>query len=199
MSTVNATEIAEEDHWRVITYRMLARILASAPDSSVLQILQSVEIKSTDTAITQAWSKLAQIARHTKLKHIENEYNRLFIGFTNGEVVPYASRYLTGYLMEKPLAKLRQDLIQHGIQRQHSVFEPEDHIAALLEAMSLLIESSDNFQWAFLNRHLLTWAQQFFIDLQKADSAKFYHPVGLLGHAFMELESTHFSIQNTHQ
>ncbi len=190
-----AADIAEEDQWRVITYRLLARLLAAAPDQSVIQILQALEIQAAETALTNAWYALSQASINANLQQLEQEYNALFIGFTSGEVIPYASRYLTGFLMEKPLAKLRQDLINSGIQRQQAVCEPEDHIAAVFEAMSLLIESADDAQWTFLNQHILPWAQQLFKDLQQANSAQFYHPVGQLGSAFVALESTLFSME----
>ena len=195
MTTDKQADISEEDQWRIVTYRLLARLLAAAPDESVIQVLQGIEIQAAKTALTTAWSALAQVSLDADLELIKQEYNALFIGFTSGEVIPYASRYLTGFLMEKPLAKLRQDLIQSGIQRQQAVCEPEDHIAALFEAMSLLIESSDDTQWVFLNQHVLPWAQQLFKDLQQANSAQFYIPVAQLSEAFIALESTLFTMK----
>ena len=56
-----------------------------------------------------------------------------------GELVPFASYYRTGFLNEKPLAKLRGDMARLGIARAESVKEPEDHIAALCEMMAGLI------------------------------------------------------------
>ena len=194
----NPAEIAEEDQWRVITYRLLARLLAAAPDESVMQMLQAIEIQTAETDLTKAWCALAQVSIEVDLEQLEQEYNVLFIGFTSGEVVPYASRYLTGFLMEKPLVKLRQDLILAGIQRQPSVCEPEDHIAAVFEAMSLLIESADDAQWTFLDKHIMSWAQQFFKDLQHAQSAQFYRSVAQLGEAFVALEATLLSMEHNH-
>lgn len=193
-STAN---IVEEDQWRVITYRLLARLLAAPPDASVLQMLQAIETQAAETALTKAWYALAQVSIDADLEQLEQEYNALFIGFTSGEVIPYASRYLSGFLMEKPLAKLRQDLIQSGIQRQQSVCEPEDHIAAVFEAMSLLIEFAEDTQWSFFKKHIQPWAQQFFKDLQSAQSAQFYGPVGQLGEAFVVMEATLLSMEQT--
>jgi TorA maturation chaperone TorD len=190
-----SADIVEEDQWRVITYRLLARLLAAAPDEAVMLMLQAIEVQELETALSKAWNALAQVSHNVEIEKLEQEYNTLFIGFTSGEVVPYASRYLTGFLMEKPLAKLRQDLIKSDIQRQPKVCEPEDHIAAVFEAMSLLIESADDAQWNFLKEHILPWAQQFFKDLQHANSAQFYTPVAQLGEAFLVLEATLFSME----
>ena len=191
----NAITIAEEDQWRLLSYRLLARLLAAAPDQAVLDMLQTVNSQTTETNISQAWRSLAQAARETDPALVKQEYHALFIGFTSGEVIPYASSYLTGFLMEKPLARLRQDLLDCSIQRQQSVCEPEDHIAAVLEAMSLLIESSDQRQWAFFSRHLQPWSRRLFSDLREAPSASFYQPVAELGAAFIELETMLLSLE----
>lgn len=196
MSAGKRLDIAEEDQWRMLTYRLLARLLAAAPDQSVLDQLQAVDIQKPETDLSKAWHTLGKTAAQTKLTQVEQEYNALFIGFCSGEVVPYASRYRTGFLMEKPLARLRQDLIEYNIQRQHSVYEPEDHIAAVFEAMSLLIESGGRQQWTFFSRHIQPWSYALFTDLQHAASAQFYLPVSQLGRAFIELETTLSTIEH---
>ncbi|MCH9699401.1 MAG: molecular chaperone TorD family protein [Gammaproteobacteria bacterium] len=186
--------IAEEDRWRLITYRLLARLLASAPDALLLEHITINKDCQSNSEIIMSWNQLAGSARQRPLLHIQQEYQTVFIGLTSGEIVPYASRYLTGHLMEKPLAVLRQDLQRLGIHRQDDVNEPEDHISALLETMSLLIESGDDFQWIFLEKHLLCWTNQLFNDLLAADSARFYRHVAAFGQAFMSLETTQLSM-----
>jgi TorA maturation chaperone TorD len=52
------------------------------------------------------------------------EYQDLFIGLARGELVPYGSYYLTGFLHEKPLSKLRQDMARLGVEREDGVAEP---------------------------------------------------------------------------
>ena len=78
----------------------------------------------------------------TTTHQADREYHALFIGVGRGELVPFASYYLTGFLNERPLAVLRQDLARLGAVRSESVKEPEDHIAALCEVMAGLIEGS---------------------------------------------------------
>jgi TorA maturation chaperone TorD len=46
---------------------------------------------------------------------------------------------LTGFLKDKPLAKLRNDMKEIGIELAENVKEPEDHIASLFDMMSGLI------------------------------------------------------------
>ena len=54
------------------------------------------------------------------------------VGVGRGEILPFASYYLTGFLKDKPLAKLRNDMKEIGIELAENVKEPEDHIWAQL-------------------------------------------------------------------
>ena len=127
-----------------------------------------------------------------------DEYLALFIGLGRGEVVPYGSWYMTGFLMEQPLARLRSDLAELGIERQEGVREPEDHAAALCDAMALLISGDDPapvaLQSRFFARHMEPWMGKFFRDLQQAPSARFYRAVGQLGEQFMDVETRAFGM-----
>ena len=144
------------------------------------------------------WESLKLSATTTNPSTLEDEYHELFIGLGRGEVVPYASWYLTGFLMEKPLAVLRGHLEELGIERQEGVFEPEDNAAALCECMSMIItnrgEIDFNRQRAFFEDHIEPWLGQFFIDLKEARSASFYRAVGQLGEEFIRLEKRYFSM-----
>src|SRR5690606_34244937 len=110
------------------------------------------------------------------------EYFELFEGVGRGELLPYASYYLTGFLNERPLAQLRSDLGRLGLERAEGHFEPEDHLGTLCEVMSGL--AAGRFDVApgedehFFVRHLLPWAERFFTDLEQARSARFYRTVG---------------------
>ena len=128
---------------------------------------------------------------------IEDEYQDLFIGLGKGEVVPYGSWYLTGFLMEKPLSDLRDDLNRLGFERNESVLEPEDHAAALCEVVSLMITENTDLavQNDFFQTHMASWMGRFFKDLTDARSAIFYKALGRFGSAFIAFESDYFSMQ----
>ena len=115
-----------------------------------------------------------------------------------GELLPYASYYLTGFLHERPLARVREDLERLGIERAGSSREPEDHIAILLEVMAGLargdFEADFSEQARFFERHLKPWAARMFADLEMSQSANFYHAVGRVGRIFIELESEAFAL-----
>ena len=120
----------------------------------------------------------------------------------DGELQPYASCCLTGFLYERPLANLRGDLLELGVVRRADVHEPEDHIAALCETMAGLItgkfgSSADlSRQRKFFERHIGGWAPRFFEDLERAKSARLYMPVGMIGRMFMEIERVAFSMDD---
>ena len=186
----------EQSLLRLEIYGMLAHLLRKAPDENVLNWLAELDVENAQyqsTEMAAAWPLLKLAAQKANLIAVEEEYQELFIGIGRGELVPFGSWYLTGSLMEMPLAHLRRDLAQMGFQRDESVKEPEDHIAALLEVMAMLVEEGDeHLQKSFFNRHIATWFETFCADLKAADSAVFYCAVGELALQFLTVEKTRF-------
>jgi len=184
--------LAEEDVLRADLYGMLAQLLASPPSQDLLDRAAALSGDASD--LGQGVSALARVAGATTPGAAVREYNALFIGLGRGELVPYASYYLTGFLSGRPLAVLRGHMGQLGIERATGVKEPEDHIATLCEIMAGLIRGtygdplSVADQHAFFNTHVATWAGHFFTDLEGAETSVFYAPVGKIGRAFMEIE-----------
>ena len=193
------TEIPEEDILRADLYATLARLLAAPPDQGLIDMAAGLSGDASD--LGQGIASLATVAKSMSAKAVEREYNALFIGLGRGELLPYASYYLTGFLNEKPLARLRGHMAQLGIERNPDVKEPEDHIATLCEIMAGLIRGtygdpmSVDDQHAFFNTHLATWAGHFFTDLEGAEGSVFYAPVGKIGRAFMEIEIEAFRME----
>lgn len=186
---------SEEQAWRADTYALLARLLAAPPDSELLERLGTLESEG-DTAMERALTTLARAARATDARSVAEEYQALFVGVTHGELMPYGSWYLAGFLMEKPLASLREDLHLLGLARQDGVTEPEDHAAALLEAMALLAAAADLRQWAFAREHVFSWLPRFFRDLNQAPAAVFYRTVAGFGAGFLDTEQGLFELEN---
>lgn len=130
-------QIAEEDRLRADLYNFLGVLLSGPPDEMLLS--QTAGLSGDEGELGQAITTLARMAKVTKPKTVESEFNKLFIGLGRGELLPYASYYLTGFLNEKPLATLRQDMSRLGLARADNVFEPEDNIASLMEMMGAKI------------------------------------------------------------
>lgn len=183
---------------RANTYSLLARLLRAVPESELLEVLASIESadKERQSGFGLSWHLLKLNAGRARPSELDDEFHDLFIGLGHGEVIPYASWYRTGYLMDKPLARLRHDLRQLGIERQQQVSEPEDHIAALCEAMAMLIDNGSSLeaQQAFYRNHLHGWLARCFRDIEQAPSARFYKAVGQLGQHFVQLEQRYLDV-----
>ena len=121
------------------------------------------------------------------------------MGVGRGELVPYASYYLTGFLHERPLANVREDLGRLGLERSESLFEPEDHVAILCEVMAGLCDrrfgAEAGADQPMFERHLRPWAARFFADLEVSPSARFYRHVAVIGRLFMEIEAEAFEME----
>lgn len=191
-------DIADMDRARADLYNFLGVLLARAPDEMMLA--QTAGLSGDDTDLGQAIGALARVAKVSKPKAVATEFNTLFIGLGRGELLPFASYYLTGFLNEKPLALLRQDMAARGMKRADTVFEPEDSIASLMEMMGALIlgrfgPAADlPEQQAFFAKHIAPWAAHFFADLEAAKGSVFYAPVGTVGRVFMAVEAEAFRL-----
>lgn len=191
--------VSQEDELRANAYGLLGNLLARVPTGDLLNRLKAIEVAEADQGnnMAAAWRMLAMAAERTTQEAVDEEYHALFIGIGRGELVPYASWYLTGFLMERPLAQLRQDLKVLGFERQDEVKEPEDHAGALMEIMYMLILDAGigaHEQKRFFDRHLDPWIGKFFEDLQDAKSAGFYSAVGVLGSQFIEVEKQYLAM-----
>ncbi|MCB2134510.1 MAG: molecular chaperone TorD family protein [Rhodobacteraceae bacterium] len=190
--------IAEEDRLRADLYGFLSALLAAPADKDLLA--QSAALTGDDTPLGRSIATLAKLAAVTGPESVEREFNTLFIGLGRGELLPYASYYMTGFLHEKPLALLRRDMAALGISRAPNVFEPEDNIASLLEVMAGLITgrfgdpATVARQRDFFNRHIAPWAPHFFTDLEGAKGSVFYAPVGAIGRHLMDIEREAFRL-----
>ncbi|MEX0348137.1 MAG: molecular chaperone [Paracoccaceae bacterium] len=196
MDAAQDIQITDMDRARADLYNFLGTLLAGPPDDMLLS--QTAGLTGDDTELGQAIGTLAKLARVTKPKAAETEFNKLFIGLGRGELLPFASYYLTGFLNEKPLALLRQDMATRGMQRAETVFEPEDSIASLMEMMAAMIVGRFGApadlaaQKQFFNKHIGPWAGHFFTDLEEAKTSVFYTPVGTVGRIFMSVEAEAF-------
>jgi len=192
--------IDQEQQYRANAYSLLAALLRSSPDSQILDRLSSLtqQVQGEGDSLRVSMSMLGLSSRTLTASAIQDEYHDLFIGLGKGEVVPYGSWYLTGFLMEKPLSELRDDLKQLGFERNESVTEPEDHAAALCEVVSLMItdDTDLNVQRKFFQTHMVNWMGRFFNDLSEAKSAIFYKALGRFGAEFISFENKYFSMQS---
>jgi len=200
MPTTDNPVLENEQRYRASAYALLAALLRAAPDRALLDYVGGLAADKGGEIdeLGAAMAALAQAAREQDVADLEFEYNDLFIGVGRGEVVPYGSWYLTGFLMEQPLSDLRDHLRDLGFERSENTREPEDHAAALFEVFSVMIGEAFGLsrQQEFFKLRLQPWLERFFADLGKAPSANFYRSVAQFGATFLKLESAYLSMQS---
>jgi TorA maturation chaperone TorD/DNA-binding transcriptional regulator YdaS (Cro superfamily) len=188
-------DIDEVDAARGREYALLSVLLARPPDAGLLGRLAHLEGDASPLGVAHA--ALAQAARGTGEERVAREFFDLFVGLGRGECLPYGSYYLTGFLHERPLARLRQDLVRLQIERAPGQAEPEDHAAILCEIMAGLagheLPAPPGADRELFAAHLAPWIARFFSDLERAQCASFYRGVGMLGRVFIELEGEAFA------
>jgi TorA maturation chaperone TorD len=181
---------------RAQEYALLAALLMRAPDAALLQRL--AKLRGDATPLGVAHAELAQAASEAKVEDVEREFFDLFIGLGRGELLPYGSYYLTGFLHERPLARLRADLAPLGIERVEGNAEPEDHAATLCEIMAGVVSgrlpAPAGTDQQIFEKHLAPWIGRFFADLERTEAAKLYRRVGTLGRTFIDIETEAFAL-----
>jgi len=194
--TDNLDELDEVEVARAQEYTLLAELLARAPDQALLDRL--AKLRGDASPLGVAHAALAEAASRTTAARVEREYFDLFIGLGRGELLPYGSYYQSGFLYERPLARLRELLSRLGIERADGEFEPEDHAAILCEIMAGLINgrlpAEPGADRDLFAQHLSPWIGRFFADLEQAAAADFYRHVGTLGRLFVDIETEAFAL-----
>jgi len=184
------------DGARAREYALLAALLARAPDAAFLARLS--ELRADASPLGLAHAALAETAQRARGDRVQREYFDLFIGLGRGELLPYGSYYLTGFLNERPLARLREDLKALGIERSAGNIEPEDHAAILCEIMAGLADgrlaAAPGSDQHIFERHMKPWIGRFFADLERAEAADFYARVGTVGRLFIDIETEAFAL-----
>ena len=195
--------VAQEDLARAHMYALIARLLYS-PDGQLLRAIATADEIVADNAnapLAEAWHALAAAAQACDAEAVEEEYEKLFIGVGRPEVMLFGSYYLAGFMMEKPLAMLRDDLAKLGFARDESVHEPEDHLSALCDVMRYLITGDENRDAAdleqqkqFFTRHIQTWYERFCDAVLEQEAANFYKHVARFTKVFFNIEAESFEM-----
>mgnify|MGYP002079292224 FL=1 len=200
------TSALDEETARAEVYGLLAALFYAPPTTGLLAQLR-VAVTEAPTAggfLEEPWRALVGAARDMSDDAIQAEYDGLFGGVGKPEVFLYGSHYLSGFLNEKPLVKLRDDLADLGLARDEAMSETEDHIACLCEVMRYLIAGDDvavsNLarQQAFFARHIQPWAEQLCDTLAAHPKARFYAALAGFTRAFLSVEVQGFDLlENT--
>ncbi|PTM39102.1 Cro/CI family transcriptional regulator [Bosea sp. 124] len=181
----------EIDEARARECELIGALLWRAPTAETMAALRGLQ--GDASPLGMAHLALAEAAEEATPASLRDEFFELFIGVGRGELLPYASYYLTGFLHERPLALVREDMGKLGLARAERAGEPEDHIAVLLDIVAKLIRGEVAAEGVdaerFFARHIEAWGERFFADLEVAKAARFYKAVGRLGSLFLSIET----------
>ena len=192
----------DEETARSELYGLLAVLYYAPPTANLLAQLRVAvtEAPAAGAFLEEPWRGLIAAARALVDGAIQAEHHSLFGGIGKPEVYLYGSHFLSGFLNEKPLAKLRNELDSLGLTRDDSMSETEDHFAYLCEVMRYLIAGQDvavanlTRQREFFSTHIQPWVLTMCDDLQKHPKAKFYAAVAQLTRSFIGVEAQGFDM-----
>ena len=197
-----ASSALDEETARAELYGLLAQLFY-APSTPELLAKLRVAVTEAPAAggfLEESWRALVGVARELSDDAIADEYNALFGGVGKPEVYLYGSHYLSGFLNEKPLARLRTELTSLGLARDEAMSDTEDHIAYLCEVMRYLIAGDDvavaNLarQQSFFAGHLQPWSAALCDAIAQHPKARFYAAVAELTRAFVSVEAQGFDM-----
>ena len=201
-----------EDQARANFYALLARLYASGPDPTLLQAIAAAPAlggpasvdpldDSKAAPLGATWDALRAASSVVVADAAAQEYVDLFVGVGKCEVNLHASHWLTGFMMEKPLADVRASLALLGLARRTDADIVEDHLSALCETMRLLIAghagrapADAGEQRRFFDRHIGPWVGMCAQAIRKHPIANYYRLVAEFTESFMALEHAAFAI-----
>jgi TorA maturation chaperone TorD len=188
-----------EETARADLYGLLATLFYAPPSQTLIDTIGSAQSEG-EGVLELAWAELVRVCKNAQAEAVREEYEQLFISTGKPEVMLYGSYYLSGFLMEKPLAALRSDLAALGLERVLAVTESEDHLATLCEVMRYLIASDDPLQaniaaqQTFFAAHMQGWVLDACAAINASKHAKLYAAVATLAQTFFEVEMQAFSM-----
>jgi TorA maturation chaperone TorD len=201
-SNLLSSSALDEETARAEIYGLLAQLFYRVPSP---ELLAQMRVAVTDAPMAggfleEPWRQVVAAARQSSDEEIANECNNLFGGVGKPEVYLYASHYVSGFLNDKPVARLREDLAALGLERDDSMSETEDHFACLCEVMRYLIAGDDmsvsnlTHQQTFFATHIQPWAQEMTEAIAKHPKAKFFGVLAGFTQAFLGIEAQGFDL-----
>ena len=202
MNDAATSSSLDEEIARAELYGLLARLWYAAPDAELLSAFQvaATEAPMAGAFLEEPWRQLVGAGRETSATKAHSEYDALFGGMGKPEIYLFGSHYLSGFLNDKPLAKLRGELARLGLSRDESVSETEDHVACLFEVMRYLIAGDDvtvanlTQQQAFFAAQIQPWISDMCDAVAAHPKAGFYAALARFTQAFAQVESQAFDI-----
>ncbi len=202
MSTSSTISTFDEETARAEVYGLLAALFYAPPSPELLAQLRVAVTQAPVEGglLEESWSDVVAIARELSDAQAADEYAKLFGGVGKPEVYLFGSHYLSGFLNEKPLVRLRTELARLGLERDEAMSETEDHFAYCCEVMRYLIAGDDvavanlTQQKAFFGDHMQAWAMQMCDAIAAHPRAKLYAKLAEFTRAFLSVEQQGFDM-----
>lgn len=197
-----ATADQAEEGARAELYGVLALLWLAPPSAELLAQFRVAVTEAPEAGafLQGPWEALVGALRSTTVEQAQDEFDALFGGVGKPDVLVYGSHYLAGFLNEKPLALLRQDMAQLGLQGDAQSGQTEDHIAAVFEVMRYLIAGDDvavcnlEQQRRFFRTHIQPWAEQLCNAVDAHPRAQLWRAVADMTRAFVQVETQGFDL-----
>ena len=201
-SSLPVSSALDEETARAEVYGLLAQLYYAPAEPALLDALRVAvtEAPAAGAFLEEPWRDLVGAARALDNRAVAAEYDALFGGVGKPEIYLFGSHYLSGFLNEKPVARLRTELAALGLVRDDSMPETEDHIAYLCEVMRYLIAGDDvevanlTRQREFFAAHVQPWVTALCDAIAAHPKARFYAALAGFTRAFMSIEAQAFDM-----
>jgi TorA maturation chaperone TorD len=201
-SNLQSSSALDEETARAEIYGLLAQLFYQVPAP---EFLAQMRVAVTDAPVAggfleEPWRQLVAAARQNSDDDIANEYKHLFGGVGKPEIYLFGSHYVSGFLNDKPVARLREDLKALGLDRDDNMSETEDHFSYLCEVMRYLIAGDDvavsnlTHQRTFFATHIQPWSQDMTEVIAKHPRAQFFAALAEFTQAFLGIEAQGFDL-----
>ncbi len=202
MNPLPVSSALDEEIARAEVYGLLALLFYAPPKPELLASLRVAvtEAPAAGGFLEEPWRAVVGAGVAMSDAQIAAEFEALFGGVGKPEVYLFGSHYQSGFLNEKPLARLRTDLAALGLTRGDEMPETEDHIAYLCEVMRYLIAGDDAAvsnlarQQTFFSAHLQPWGSAMCDAVAAHPKARFYAALAGFTRAFLSVEVQGFDM-----
>lgn len=193
------TDLAAITAARINYYHFLSRMYEKELSAGLIGRLAKLDtVQGAGTPLAEGYAGLETYFK-TCTGNVEEElaadYAGIFLGAGeagNKAAFPYESVYTSQekLVMQEAWEKVKELYTRRGIVLSGAGSDvKEDHIAAELLYMAYLCEHGSNREAAaFLNDHLLDWAEAFAADIERCAKTGFYPAVGKLTVGFLKME-----------
>ena len=193
-------EIEPEERARALWYALVSRLFYAPADRELLDSLRDVgkgpEFEAAESPFPIAWRSLQQACATIDPEAIREEFESLFVGVGKAPVTPYTSAYAAPNAPDRHLLALRETISEWGLERRDRVFEAEDHVAALCDAMRWLIEQSASLedQRAFFLKFVEPGIGGFCSAISHSPVPVFYARAAVFTGVFLAVEADAFDM-----